>query len=136
MAQFKCSLPNAREKENVEVYNLKNKVCQARFKEFTSNTKMLSSCIDDKSDINEVCNRFMKKLNGCIATNFERRRVNKEKDHKEDTLFERMKSLKNRKDDESVNELAKVVEAIAERRSRPPSGASRRNSVCLLKSPA
>ena len=95
VAQFKCSIPNATEKENFEVYNLKNKVCQARFKEFTSNTKMLSSCIDDKSDINEVCNRFMKKLHCCIATNFERRRVNKEKYQKEDTFY-----LKNEKSQE------------------------------------
>ena len=72
MAQFNCRLLNAGDKENTEVFNLKNKVCQKRFKEFTSNTNMLSSCINDKGDINEVINRFIKKLNGCIATNFEK----------------------------------------------------------------
>ena len=79
IAQFNCSLLDARKKDNEEVFNLKNRLCQKRFKDFTSNTNMLSSCIDDKGDINEVIKRFIKKLNGCIATNFGKRRVNKNK---------------------------------------------------------
>ena len=42
---------------------------------------MLSSSIDDKGDIDQVINRFIKKLNGCIATSFDKRRINKDKDH-------------------------------------------------------
>ena len=113
MAQFNCRLLNTGDKENTEVFNLKNKVCQKRFKEFTSNTNMLSSCINDKGDIKEVINRFIKKLNGCIATNFEKRRVNKDKNMKEDNLYEQMRVLKNKTDEESTAKLAKVVEDIA-----------------------
>ena len=113
IAQFNCSMLDVGDKENIEVFNLKNKVCQQRFKEFTSNTSILSSCISEKGDINEVINRFIKKLDGCIATNFEKRRVNKDKNMKEDNLYEQMKVLKNKTDEESTAKLAKVVEAIA-----------------------
>ena len=101
-------------KENIDVFNLKNKVCQQRFKEFTSNTSILSSCISKKGDINEVINRFIKKLDGCIATNFEKRRVNKDKNIKDDNLYEQMRVLKDKTDKESIAQLAKVVDAIAE----------------------
>ena len=75
---------------------------------------MLSSCINDKGDINEVINRFIKKLNGCIATNFDKRRVNKDKNIKDDNLYEQMRNLKDKNDEESIAKLAKVVEAIAD----------------------
>mgnify|MGYP001166129900 CR=1 FL=1 len=39
-------------KEKVEVYNLKNSECQAKFKEFTSNTTMLSTVFDANENIN------------------------------------------------------------------------------------
>ena len=114
IAQFNCSMLDVGDKENIEVFNLKNKVCQQRFKEFTSNTSILSSCISDKGDINEVINRFIKKLDGCIATNFEKRRVNKDKNIKDDNLYEQMRVLKDKTDKDSIAQLAKVVDAIAE----------------------
>ena len=75
---------------------------------------MLSSSIDDKGDIDKVINRFIKKLNGCIATNFDKRRINKDKDNKEDDLYSRMRLLKNKNDDKSITELNEVIKAIAE----------------------
>ena len=95
IAEFECNPIDDKDNKKVEVYNLKNKLCQAKFKKFTSNTKMLSSSIDDKGDIDQVINRFIKKLNGCIATNFDKRRINKDKDNKEDDLYSRMRLLKN-----------------------------------------
>ena len=74
---------------------------------------MLSSTIDDKGDIDRVIERFLKKLNGCIAANFNKRRVKADKMHKEDNLYDKMRKLKGMTDTESKAELSKVVEAIA-----------------------
>ena len=55
---------------------------------------MLSSTIYDKGDIDKVIERFLKKLNGCIAANFNKRRVKADKMHKEDNLYDKMRKLK------------------------------------------
>ena len=75
---------------------------------------MLSSTVNDKGDIDKVFDRFIKKLEGCIATNFQKQRVKKINNHIEDNLYEKMRCLKGKDDPESIAEMAKVVETIAE----------------------
>ena len=86
IAEFNCKLLEKDEPEIDQVYNLKNKMCQANFKKFTSNTNMLSSTIKEDGDINEVIKRFIKKVDGCIAVNFKKMRVKRRKEHNEDEL--------------------------------------------------
>ena len=97
-----------------EIYNIKNIECQKKFKQYTSNTKMLSSIFDSGDDINLLTQRFMKKLNGCIAMCFKKVRVSDRKESEQDRLHKRMIMLKNKTDHKSKAELEKVVEDIAE----------------------
>ena len=112
-AEFNCKIVEKDEDMKEEAYNLKNMKCQANFKRYTSNTNMLTSTINDEDDINEVIKRFLKKVDGCIATNFKRRRVKRNKVENNDKLYDKMRTLKGKEYTESKKELAKCVESIA-----------------------
>ena len=84
-----------------EIYNLKNIECQQKFKAYTTNTKMLSSVFDSSDDINLLTQRFLKKLDGCIAMCFKKIRVSAVKESDQDRLHKRMIILKNKSDDKS-----------------------------------
>ena len=112
VTEFNCKL-TTNKKEIIEVYNLNNKECQAAFKKYTSETNMLSSCIDEEGDIDKVINNFMKKLDGCIAVSFKKRRVGQNNFEKVDTSHDKMRHLKGKTDDTSKKELIKVQEEIA-----------------------
>ena len=47
---------------------------------------MLSSIIESKEDINVLTKRLIKKINGCIAMNFKKVRINTSKKGAEDKL--------------------------------------------------
>ena len=100
-------------KEKVEVYNLKNSECQARFKEYTSNTNMLSTVFDSNSDINVLTKRFLKNLDGCIKVNFRKVRVGARKPTESEKLYNETRQLKGKEDHESAKQLARVKEVIA-----------------------
>ena len=75
---------------------------------------MLSSTIDESYDINTVIKRFLKKLDGCIAVNFKKMRVNiKARPNTNRDLYDKMRHLKTQNDPKSKTELDKVKEAIA-----------------------
>ena len=114
VTEFKCKVKHVKDKESKEMYNLKDKECQAKFKKYTSTTKMLSSTISDEGDINDSVERFMKKLKGCIAINFKKTRIkdNNVKDDKH--LYDKMRSLKDKDDDESKMEMEKTIQNIAQ----------------------
>ena len=111
--KFKCEIMKIT-KEKVEVYNLKNKECQAQFKEYTSKDKILSGIFNNNDDPNTVTQVLIKKINGCIAKNFTKRRMNNKKDEQNKELYDKMRTLKDKSDDESKKELQKVEDAIAE----------------------
>ena len=56
ITEFKLHLKAAEEENSLELYNLKNKEGQAKFKEYTNDTKMLSTVFDEDGDIN-VCKK-------------------------------------------------------------------------------
>ena len=96
------------------MYNLKNKEGQTKFKEYTNNTKMLSTVFDSDDDIDILTKRFLKKLDGCISLNFKKIRINKKKDDKEVNLHSRLQELKDKDDNSSKAERTKLLEDIAE----------------------
>ena len=67
------------DKEKSEMYNLNNKENQQKFESFTSDTKMLSSVFESDENIDLLTERFLQKLNGCIAKSFKRTRLAKKK---------------------------------------------------------
>ena len=113
IAEFVCKINESDKKHKSEVYNLKNLECQKKFKKYTSNTKMLSSIFDSKDDINILVRRFMKKVDGCIKINFNKVRTNKAKASSVEKLYDKMSILKQKDDDKSKEELAKVIKEIA-----------------------
>ena len=97
------------------MYNLKNKDCQNTFKEYTSKTNMLSSIFDKGDDnIDNLTDRLMKKINGCVAACFKKRRVVVNKNTKVETLYDRMRALKGKEDSRSKTELDEVMKKIAD----------------------
>ena len=66
-AEFNCKFTMKDENVKEEIYNLKNKECQAKFKEYTTTTKMLSPVFDSDEDLETLVTRFLKKLKGCVA---------------------------------------------------------------------
>ena len=114
ITEFTCELNSTDTNRKVEVYNLKNVECQKKFKSYTSNTKMLSSIFDSEDNINILTQRFIKKLDGCIKTNFKKVRINKHKKTDDESLYTRMRELKGKCDPASKQEMIKVTEAIAE----------------------
>ena len=86
--EFDCKVKGNTEKQKNEIYNLKNKDCLAKFKSYTSENNMLSSIFDSNDDINTLTNRLVKKINGCIAMNFTKRRIRtKENTTNDNDLF-------------------------------------------------
>ena len=52
ITEFKLLLKPAKESAKLELYNLKNKEAQTKFKEYTNNTKMLSTVFESDEDLN------------------------------------------------------------------------------------
>ena len=89
-------------KTKLELYNIKNSECQEKFKLYTSNTNMLSSVFDSKDNINLLTQRFPKKLDRCIKQCFRKVRVSNNKPSEEEKLYNKMRKLKGRKDEQSL----------------------------------
>ena len=105
---------DARE-DKEEIYNLKNKDNQRKFKLYTSNTKMLSSVLDSKDNINILTNRLIKKINGCIAVNFKKIRVNSSNKGAEHKLYNKLSKMKEQGESESkMEEVKKEIAHLQE----------------------
>ena len=103
-------------KEKIQVYNLRNKECQAKFKAFTTETKMFFTIFDGSNDINILTERLIKKINGSIATNFTKRRIAfKDAETKYDDLYKTMRELKGKTDGKSRAKMKEVTDALAEK---------------------
>ena len=100
-------------REKLNMYNLNNRECQQKFKEYTSQSKMLSSVFDADDDIDILTNRFIKKLNGCIAICFRKVRINNFKESEQEKLLKRMGELKSNNSEEAKRELENIIEKIA-----------------------
>ena len=92
----------------LEMYNLKNKENQKKFKQYTSNNKALSSIFESNDNLDILTERFLKKLNGCIAMNFSKIRIKEKKNDKVMKMHDKLRDLKNKTDEISREELEKV----------------------------
>ena len=110
---FSDTFGSNEKKEKEEVYNIKNKDCQRKFKEYTSNTRMLSSVLDSDEDINVLTDRLIRKIEGCIASRFKKVRVTRNKKGKLKNLYTRLSELKAGGSQAKEAEINKVLEDIA-----------------------
>ena len=65
---------------------------------------MLSTVFDSDEDINILAKRFIKKLDGCIKHNFKKVRVNKTKPTESEQLYNQLRELKGKEDEEGPSE--------------------------------
>ena len=110
-SKFKISWQSSDKQEKNEIYNLKNKEGQVKFKKETSNANYLSSAFDDETeDINKSANRFIKRLNKLIHKCFNRIRITYKTDKNTDELYEKWRQLQG-KDDPKAKEDLKTIES-------------------------
>ena len=111
--EFNCKINDAVIDKKHEFFNLKNKDCQKAFKQYTSNTNMFTNIFDNEGDLNSLTEKFINKLNGCIAQTFKKIRVSGRKQKQIETLYKKLRYLKDKTDAISVKEAIEVENEIA-----------------------
>ena len=111
--EFNCLIQNEVQTQKDEFFNLKDKECQKAFKKYTSKTDMLSKIFDKEGDLNELTEKFIKKLNGCIAQTFKKIRVSGRKRSNIETLHKKLTDLKEKDDEASMKEVIQIKTEIA-----------------------
>ena len=101
-------------KQRIEMFNLKNKEGQEKFKILTTETNELTEAFNNDNDINVCTKNFIKILNKCISRCFKKIRIVNKPNKEVQELFEKRKILKNRKDEKSKHELIDVENKLAD----------------------
>ena len=86
--------------ERIEMFNLKNKEGQAKFKQMTSNTNILSNILKSDEDLNTCTKIFVKGINKCIRKCFQKIRITDRPNKEIEDLFNQRRSLRVEKDEE------------------------------------
>ena len=94
--------------------NFKNPTCQQKFKQLTSDSDFLSTCIDENRDIEAVTNKFLKRFNGVLRKSFDKVKIKDRTNPKISNLFDRRAILRRKDDQISIEELQRVEEELAE----------------------
>ena len=77
---------------------------------------MFSSIFNSSDNVDDITDRFVKKINGAIALIFSKRRIPfKANNTKDDALFDKIRDLKDKTDEESKALLADATNAIADK---------------------
>ena len=101
-------------KQRIELFNLKNKEGQEKFKMLTSETDELTKVFNTNDDINICTRNFLKSLNKCIRKCFKKIRIVDKPNKEIEELFQKRKVLKNKKDEKSIRELEKIENKLAQ----------------------
>ena len=118
ISKIKLAWDNNLQKHRTEIFNLKNKVCQKKFKEETSsanNNFNLSSVFDNDENLNLLTKKFLKKLDKVIYKCFNKIRVTEKKDDEREELYKRHRYLKGKSDEKSKAELKDVENTLGEK---------------------
>ena len=102
--------------QKVEMFNLKNKMCQEQFKDLTSQKDILTSAFKNDDDDLETCTKkFIKALNQCIRKCFKKIRITDKPNQEIEDLFDQRRILRNKKDETSIKDLEAVESKLAEK---------------------
>ena len=102
-------------KQRLELFNLKNKESQAKFKDLTSKDGILSSALLSGVDIHTSTRHFLKVLNDCIRKCFKKVRITDKPNSEIEELFKQRQLLKTRGDAESKIELENIENKLADK---------------------
>jgi hypothetical protein len=99
----------------IEIYNLKDKDGQRKFKEMTDKDNLLSSSLKNKEKgINSRTKNFLKRIGYCISQCFRKVRICQTKRNKElEVLFNTRRILRTKTDDKSKKYLETVEDKLA-----------------------
>ena len=100
--------------DRIEMFNLKNKECQAKFKEMTSSNENLSSAFSSSDNINIYTRMFLKSLNQCVQKCFRKIRVTDKPNMEIEELFSKRRTLRNKNDPKSICELEEIERKLAD----------------------
>ena len=113
ISKFNLKWHTTKKHEKNEIYNMKNKQGQIKFKEETSNNTYLSSVFDDENEEIEIsANRFINRLNNIIKKCFKKIRITNKPDKKTEDLYERWRVLQQKDDDKSKADLEAVEKEL------------------------
>ena len=101
-------------KPRIELFNLKNKEGQEKFKKMTSETNEFTEAFTNNNDLNVCTKNFLRSLNNCIRKCFNKIRIIDKPNKEIENLFERRKILKNKKDEKSKHELEVIENKLAD----------------------
>ena len=115
ITHFKIDWCRKVKKTKVEMYNLKNKDCQKKFKDLTSQTGILSSAFKSGDDLDACTRQYIKNLNQCIRKCFKKIRISDRPNKEIEELFNQRRLLRNKNDETSIKELEDVERKLAEK---------------------
>ena len=116
ISKFRFGWKQRRKQEKIQMYNLKNKQNQEKFRKKTSNNKYLSSAFDDENeDIELSAQKFIKRLNKLIQKCFKKIRITTKTDKKTEDLYEKWRKLQRNDDPQSKEELKDIEKELADK---------------------
>ena len=115
VSKFKMTWNKRVKSARIEMFNLKNKDCQQRFKELTNHGTFLSEVFDTSNDLNKSTDLFIKRLNKVIRKSFKKIRISDKPDKELEALYQQRNILKKKKDDKSKDDLLKIEIKLAEK---------------------
>ena len=114
LTKFKLKLTKEYPKEE-EVFNLKDKECQRRFKEETSNTTKLSNIFDTDDDLDKQTKKFLKMVKRCMHKCFKKIKIKQGRETDYKKLYKEWKNIKKKDDVKSKEEAKAMEEVLAEK---------------------
>ena len=101
----------------VEMFNLTNKDCQIKFRNYTTNTNTFSKCFETKEGIETQFNRWKRKLVKALHASFKKIRITENSKKKESVIDVFIneknailkKKVKEREDLTKIEELDKII---------------------------
>ena len=114
ISKFKFSWNKRIRSNRIEMYNLKNLECQAKFKQLTNSSDNLSAIFDNEENLDKATELFIDKLNQYIGTCFRKIRICDKPNKQIDELFAMRKELRSKSDELSKQKLMKVEEKLAD----------------------
>ena len=94
ISKFNISWDTRYKTDRIELFNLKNRESQTKFKEMSSGNNNLSSIFDSKDDLNICTKRFLKKLDEYLFKCFKKVRICERPNKDIENLFEKRKILR------------------------------------------
>ena len=115
VSKFRMKWTKKLKTPKLEMYNLKNKEAQIKFKNMTSKQGILSNIIDPEKDVTKVTKKFLKRLNGCVRQCFQKVRITEHNGNSDIVkLFDKRRVLRSRNYKDSKKLLIEVEEKLAD----------------------